>query len=208
MSSKQAVAAALAMLTECGLVKVGPEDNLEDKMNVWHLVLGDVVSDSVLKDATLAVCRAVEKQYGVITPRDLMAAAERLRKGRIRETCKRSPIPVGDRDAVDQCAYARGWLWAVGEGLSLEEADRNGLAAVVCYKAVEGREPETRPERLLSRLSEAIKPDRVPWVGYVNKIPVKRLTAAPSGGEDVDPAQVEAVKVKLQALAGSHVVPN
>ena len=208
MSSKQAVAAALAMLTECGLVKVGPEDNLADKVNVWHLVLGDVVSDGVLKDATLAVCRAVEKQYGVITPRDLMAAAEQLHKDRIRETCKRTPIPVGDRDAVDQCAYARGWLWAVGEGLSIEEADRNGLAAVMCYKAVESREPETRPERLLNRLSEAIKSDKVPWVGYVDKVPVKRLTAAPSGVEDVDPAQMEAVKAKLQALTGSHVVPN
>ena len=207
MSSKQAVAAALAMLTECGLVKVGPEDNLEDKVSVWHLVLGDVVSDSVLKDATLAVCRAVEKQYGVITPRDLMAAAEKLRKGRIREVCKRTPVPVGDRDAVDQCAYARGWLWAVGEGLSLEEADRNGLAAVMCYKAVEGREPETRPERLLGRLSEAIKPDRVPWAGYVNKIPAKRLTAAPSGGEEGDPAQGGGVKTKKQKTTRSPLVP-
>lgn len=208
MSSKQAVAAALAMLTECGLVKVGPEDNLADKVNVWHLVLGDVVSDGVLKDATLAVCRAVEKQYGVVTPRDLMAAAERLRKDRIREVCKRTPVPVGDRDAVDQCAYARGWLWAVGEGLTLEEAEQHGQAAVMCYRAVESREPETCPERLLGRLDEAIKPDRVPWAGYADKIAVKRLTDAPSGNEGVGPAQVEAVKAKLQALTNSHAVPE
>lgn len=202
MPSKTAIAVALGMLTDAGMLPGLPADQAGRRAETWRALLHADMSDRVLADAVKRLAAGDFEVYGAVKPQDVNRAATTVRADRVRSWRERHELPTGDRNGFQQSAYLRGFVRAIGNGMEAVEADRHGRAAMVQAEQVAAAEPSTPLPDVLARMDDAVAAGRLPWAA---SLPAARPVAeigcdrADAGGSPVDLERARRMAAELAA---------
>ncbi|ARD42492.1 hypothetical protein [Actinomyces gaoshouyii] len=204
MPTAPAVALALGVLTDAGMLSPLDGDHAEARTRSWHTLLSEDMTDKVLATAVRLLAAGDIEIYGQVKVSDVNRAARRVRSERVRDWRQRHSLPTGRRTPFQQAAYLRGFLRAVGDGLDEVQADRHGRAAMAQAEQVASAEPGTPLSEVLARMDTALNAGRLPWARTLPPArPVAEIGCEPEAatGTETGAARARAVLAALTSTA-------
>lgn len=196
MPTTEGIRQAIALLEDISMLKPS-EDELR-RARSWQAVLDESCSDRDLSLAVRRLARTQEKQYGVITPKQINNEVRRIRSERIHNFASYLAPPHPYTDPVLDLAYQRAYLAAIGDGLETDQADCEGQSATEMVQYILMTEPGTPEREVLARMSAAIADGQRPWREDAKRFRPHKPSAERRGGNITTGRHYEEIVAEIQ----------